>query len=187
MSKLETNTIDTISGTSNLTIGSSNASTITLKSGATLTNFPTNTPAFKSYMSADQNLSDNTWTKVNFDTEAFDTNSMYDTGTYRFTPTVAGKYFVYSAIILESLTAKRIEYANASIYKNGSPELKTTAVYSADNTSWQAGGVISTVVEFNGSSDYVESYARIKTFSGSNKIDAGNSYDNVFGAYKIIE
>ncbi len=146
-----------------------------------------NTPAFKTYMSADQTIPDNTWTKVNFDTEVFDTNSMYDTGTYRFTPTVAGKYFVYTLLIIESLTARRIEYANVALYKNGSVELKTTAVYSADNISWQASGVLSTVIEFNGSSDYVESYARVKTFSGSNKIEGGNSSDNVFGAYKIIE
>ncbi len=48
MSTLEVNTIDSVSGTSNLTIGSSNSSQITLKSGATLTNFPANTPAFVS-------------------------------------------------------------------------------------------------------------------------------------------
>ena len=37
MSKLETNTIDTVSGTSTLTIGSSNTSTIAFKSGASFT------------------------------------------------------------------------------------------------------------------------------------------------------
>tara|TARA_B100001063_G_scaffold239106_1_gene262220 strand:- start:3574 stop:4161 length:588 start_codon:yes stop_codon:yes gene_type:complete len=40
MSKILVDTIDTRSGTSNMTIGSSNTSQITLKSGATLTNFP---------------------------------------------------------------------------------------------------------------------------------------------------
>ena len=34
MSKLETNTIDTVSGTSNLVIGSTNTSTITMPNGA---------------------------------------------------------------------------------------------------------------------------------------------------------
>ena len=34
MSKIETNTIDTISGTTNLTIGSTNSSTVTFESGA---------------------------------------------------------------------------------------------------------------------------------------------------------
>jgi hypothetical protein len=56
MSKILVDTIDTRSGTSNITIGSSNASQITLKSGATLTNFPANTPSFFAYMSGDQNL-----------------------------------------------------------------------------------------------------------------------------------
>ena len=37
MSKLETNTIDTVSGTTTLTIGSSNTSTIAFKSGASFT------------------------------------------------------------------------------------------------------------------------------------------------------
>ena len=37
MSKLETNTIDTVSGTNTLTIGSSNTSTIAFKSGASFT------------------------------------------------------------------------------------------------------------------------------------------------------
>ena len=54
MSKILVDTIDTRSGTSNITIGSSNASQITLKSGATLTNFPANTPAFNARMSGSQ-------------------------------------------------------------------------------------------------------------------------------------
>jgi hypothetical protein len=38
MSKLETNTIDTISGSTNLTLGGTNATDITIPSGVTLTN-----------------------------------------------------------------------------------------------------------------------------------------------------
>ena len=34
-------------------------------------------------------------TKVQFDTEIFDTDNAYDNYNYRFTPQVAGKYFVY--------------------------------------------------------------------------------------------
>src|SRR6056300_1792706 len=51
-----------------------------------------NTPAFQATMSGNQNISTGTATKVQFDTEDFDTNSKYDHSTnYRFTPTVAGK------------------------------------------------------------------------------------------------
>ena len=48
-------------------------------------------------MSADQTITDNTLTKVQFDTEIFDTDSKYDhSSNYRFTPTVAGTYFLFA-------------------------------------------------------------------------------------------
>ena len=91
MSKLETNTIDNISGSSTLTIGSTNTSTITLKSGATLTNFPDNTPAFQAIKvsgSSNQSVSGATATKITFDNETYDTDS--DFASNKFTPTTAG-------------------------------------------------------------------------------------------------
>ena len=101
MSKLETNTIDTISGTSTLQVGSTNTTTITLgasgdtiniPSGATIANSGTatgfgesNKPAFLATMSG-QSVSDNTYTKLEFGTEVVDTDSAYDHSTnYRFT------------------------------------------------------------------------------------------------------
>ena len=80
MSTIEVNTIDSVSGTSNLTIGSSNSSQITLKSGATLTNFPTNTPAFKATMSSGQSVANDTTTRLAFNslTNGFDTDSAFN-------------------------------------------------------------------------------------------------------------
>ena len=58
-----------------------------------------NTPAFEAYLSSDQSVTDNTVVKAEINTELFDTNSCYDNATnYRFTPTTAGKYFVYCCI-----------------------------------------------------------------------------------------
>ena len=54
------------------------------------------TPAFNARMSASQTLSNETYTKVDFDTERFDTDSAYDHSTnQRFTVPSgkAGKYF----------------------------------------------------------------------------------------------
>lgn len=97
MSKIETNTIDNISGSSTLTIGDSNTSTITLKSGATLTNFPSNTPAFMVNLSSSQNISTGTKTVITFDTEILDSNSAYNTSNGKFTVPSGegGKYYVY--------------------------------------------------------------------------------------------
>ncbi len=58
-----------------------------------------NTPAFYAKVGSNQTISDNTQTKIAFDTEVFDTNSAYDTSNYRFTvPTGhAGKYMINGA------------------------------------------------------------------------------------------
>tara|TARA_R100001460_G_scaffold50441_1_gene88763 strand:+ start:96 stop:632 length:537 start_codon:yes stop_codon:yes gene_type:complete len=98
MSTLEVNTIDSVSGTSNLTIGSSNSSQITLKSGATLTNFPDYTPAFRAFHNTTQDVANNTTTTLNFNSETFDSDGTYDTSTNRFTPAVAGKYVLFALV-----------------------------------------------------------------------------------------
>ena len=70
-----------------ITIGAS-GDTITIPSGATISNSgtatgfgETNTPAWNAYMSAQQTLVGDTYTVINCDTETVDTNSAYDTST----------------------------------------------------------------------------------------------------------
>jgi len=110
MSKLETNTIDTVSGTSTLQVGSTNTSTITLgvsgdtvnvPSGVTIANSGTatgfggaNTPAFFAFANANQVIATATYTKVEIDTEVVDSDSKFDTSNYRFTPGTAGYYVI---------------------------------------------------------------------------------------------
>ena len=57
-----------------------------------------NTPAFHVFLNGNQTISNSTLTKINFNTELFDTNSAYDNSTnYRFTvPSgYAGKYLIH--------------------------------------------------------------------------------------------
>jgi len=54
-----------------------------------------NTPAFSAYSSADRAISNTTATLVAANAENFDTDSAYNNSTYKFTPGVAGKYFLY--------------------------------------------------------------------------------------------
>ena len=63
-----------------------------------LTTQKTNYPAFFAYLSANQDLHNNVATKINVNTETFYTNNCYDNSTnYRFTPTVAGKYYLFGS------------------------------------------------------------------------------------------
>jgi hypothetical protein len=186
MSKIETNTIDTISGTTNLTIGSTNSSTVTFENGAVTGHMY---PAFEAVLNADQSYTDNTATKVQFGRETFDTDNCYDNSTnYRFTPTVAGKYFVYSLVLIDvtDLTNKFYS-AQVSIRKNGTNLKKIDNIFdfSASSGIDLFSSYVYGIVEFNGSSDYVEIYA--KGNGDQNGNFRGNSSEDFtyFGAYRI--
>jgi len=180
MSKLETNTIDTISGTSNLTIGSSNASTITLKSGATLTNFPANTPAFEAYPSGTQTISADSWTKLNFATERFDTDGTYDASNSKFTPAVSGKYYIYA--IMDVAPSGNGDQIGLRIYKNGSLVtqnilgLTSQYIKSGNNNAWFAYST-----QISDTDDYFEIYGYF-----SDNAAVVQTTGTLFGAYKVI-
>jgi hypothetical protein len=107
-----------------------------------------NMPAFSAYNIAVQNVTTNTITKVDLDTEVFDTNSNFASG--RFTPTVAGYYQINGSV--QTLGASQ---PALYIYKNGSGYAQNSIGLSLVNGSL----AISTLVYCNGSSDYIELYA----------------------------
>ena len=68
-------------------------SILTSDGAGNLTTQKINYPAFYAYLVLANSLLIHV-TKVQFDTESFDTDNAYDNSTnYRFTPTVAGKYY----------------------------------------------------------------------------------------------
>jgi hypothetical protein len=113
-------------------------------------------PAFNAYGNASQSLTSNTFTKVALNTETFDTNNNFDSTTnYRFTPTVAGYYQINATLRFSAASAAT--QVIGTIYKNGSEYFRglDTPMSSTNTVSTFS---ISTVVYFNGSSDYVELY-----------------------------
>ena len=206
MSKLETNTIDTVSGSTSLQIGSTNTSTITLgasgdsiviPSGATITNNGTqsgfggvNTPAFMAYLSSTQTISDNTFTKIQFDTEVLDTDNCYDNSTnYRFTPTTAGKYFIscYTAGLGGGGNTDILRHYQA-LYKNGS-QAQLQNLDTRDGGGFRILSLNSSyIINMNGTTDYLEIFASFDSNSGSTiNVTAGSTEHSFFSAYKIIE
>ena len=142
-----------------------------------------NTPAFEATLSSAFVFSNQTPTKVQFDTESFDTDSCYDNSTnYRFTPTIAGKYYVYTSLKQNPTGSSNLTSCNAHIYKNG-VQISDFGIGVASTNVFSATG--SRVVELNGSTDYVEIYVYQNT-SGTPQIE-GDYNRSFFGAYKIIE
>ena len=114
-------------------------------------------PAFSAYQSSAQTLSSATLTKIQFQTEEFDTNSCFDSTTnYRFTPNVAGYYLVSGHIQPDASYTAGIHaiYKNGSLYKYGSFNANATGV---------AQPSVTCLVYLNGSTDYVEFYASFTT------------------------
>ena len=199
MSKVQVDTIDTRSGTSTMQIGSTNTSTINLgvsgdtvniPSGVTIANAGTatgfggtNTPAFLARLSSTtQSIADDTYTKIQFNTEVYDTASAYDNSSnYRFTVPSGqgGKYFIYSAVRMASSSATltlnlRLNGSNAgfSSLKAVSGELQTiTLMYSKDLSA----------------GDYLEVYLRQQSGGSLNASGDSNDTTTYFGGFKIIE
>ena len=179
-SKLKVNIL--ADGGDNAIMTSNGSGTLTLNNAALK-----NTPAFFAYLSGDQNISNNSMTKIQYNTEDFDTNGMYDNSTnYRFTPTIAGKYFVYACATI-SASAYVAYGTHLVIRKNGADYIADRASTQND-TLYELTMHTNGVIDFNGSSDYVEMFGFSERHSGSaqQKVIAANRRSN-FGAYRILE
>jgi hypothetical protein len=110
-------------------------------------------PSFSAYQSSAQTLSSGTWTKINLQTEEWDTNSNFDSTTnYRFTPTVGGYYQVNGAVAIASTNTA----ITTALYKNGS-----NYKISNQSNNFMFIGNVSALVFLNGSTDYIEMYCNI--------------------------
>ena len=177
------------SGLARLGAGTSGQALVTQGTGANpiwSTVGGSNTPSFfaVSTLTEDNvNVADNTLTKMTFSTEVYDTDSCYDNSTnYRFTPTVAGKYFVITKAMSDNVIANAV--TRLEFYKNGSQ---------MDNNyrmRFKTGGtvgdiehtlILSAIIDMNGTTDYIEVYA-----AHDNGGNTGGLYHKHFGAYKLI-
>jgi hypothetical protein len=162
------------SGTGNFTIAAPNSDTnrtLTLpdEAGTVLTTatagVPVNGPAFRAYRGADQSISNSTATKVQLNTENFDTADCFDSTTnYRFTPTVAG-YYQFSAVL--NLGGTSVTNAQAQIRKNGATASQFVFYAPGETTQYQINATLSDLIYMNGSTDYVELYGYISAGSGN--------------------
>ena len=134
-------------------------------------------PAFSAYVGTNQSISAGTLTKVQFNTEQFDTASCFDASTnFRFTPNVAGYY----QINLSANFASNTNHILVSIYKNGSRGVGGEGQIIATLTGGSAQNC-SNIVFMNGSTDYLEGYA----YSGnSNTLNLG--FNNTFFSGALV-
>ena len=183
-----------ISESSNtITVGAS-GDTITIPSGATLSNlgtatgFGVNTPAFMVFNNgATQSISNSTWTEVtNYNTESFDSDSAFNTTTCRFTPQVAGKYFFTAQINIASGSAAGFNAMmiakNGTITGNSTSELFIQTALAIGVTDLRLNGILT----MNGTTDYVSVYINQQTGGTKTLGSSGGTSLMFFGGYRLI-
>tara|TARA_R100000030_G_scaffold32317_1_gene23927 strand:+ start:1103 stop:1723 length:621 start_codon:yes stop_codon:yes gene_type:complete len=113
-----------------------------------------NTPAFKAVLSSNQSISNATGTVIAFATEQLDTDSCYNTSTYRFTPDVEGDYFFVGAGLIY-FGNDAGEYGDISIQKNGNKVIGNR-ISVEGNQGLSNSLMVVGITHMNGSSDYAE-------------------------------
>jgi hypothetical protein len=153
--------IITATTTSGLTQSADNSGVLQLASGVgNLVTVPAVTgtamvsgamPAFSVYQNSAQSLTGSVFTKITFDTEEFDTNNNFASS--RFTPTIAGYYQINSNIQGTAVSSSMLPgiFKNGIAYKYGA-----FATTGASNSPLAC---VSSIVYFNGSTDYVEIFS----------------------------
>ena len=172
---IKVNTIQDVGG-NNLLISNGSGSITTNNIGGF------NTPSFLAYVSTGQNVANSTQTLVQFNTELYDTDSDYDTSTYKFTPSVAGKYFFTCKI--------RFEVGSISGFQIRIEKNETTSGYTFPDVLYYNARVenydtqiLSGVLEANGSSDNFRVMVA-QDSGGTVSISATNG--SFFTAHKLI-
>ena len=189
---LKVSNIQTSSGSGTITIG---------QSGETIAGIATNTPSFFAYLggSGGQSISDNTITKITIDTELFDSGGCFNntsgsvslngitTPSYAFAPNVAGKYLVFGAIQYEAGSNTELQEDYLYFKVNGSNYYESQNDFQANNIRLNIlhGSILA---DLNGTSDYIEIYARMGTSGSTQLLESDTQYKKAthFGAYKII-
>lgn len=135
-------------------------------------------PAFSAYLASNQTVTAGVATKIQLNTEDFDTASCFDNATnYRFTPNVAGYYQLnLNANAYNSVTG--LTDINLYVYKNGS-------AYALSQSQGESGSLyrpktLAIVVYANGSTDYFEAYMTLNGSGGTYSIVGSSSRQTMF-------
>jgi hypothetical protein len=158
---------------------SSGSGTITIPSGVSLSGGGIdNTPAFRVTNSSVQSIPNNTWTKVTFDTEDYDTDTAFASSTFTVPSGEAGKY-IFNWIVYSEVDSG--EGVSSRLYINSSADNKTYARAMSSGSGEATLNTASVTVSLS-AADTVELYMYQNKGSAQNN---NVSYTN-FGGYKLI-
>ncbi len=188
MSTLEVNKITPSTGTS-ITLGDS-GDTFTIPSGVTLANSGTATgfsetmlPAFFVIKTPNQSVSGSTSTLVTFNSEKFDSDNKFDTSTGKFTPGVAGKYFLCAQINIQAIHDQAT--TELDIKQNGSYVNSRFKHIALNSSSDREPSLFTSCIVDSDADDFFNVQMYTDFGSGTTITGDANGF-TFFGGYRII-
>lgn len=129
-------------------------------------------PVFSAYLSGTQSVNSSTTpTLISLDAEEFDTNSTFNTGTYRHVPNIAG-YYQYTGRVHFVSAASGL--CGAALWKNGASF--KLGQYVPLNSGSSMGCVAAALIYMNGTTDYVD-LRGFQTSGGAINVGASNAFN----------
>jgi len=116
-----------------------------------------NTPFFDVYLSANQSVTNDALSLVQLNTVVVDTHGWFSTSTYRFTPQLAGYYWINGMVAVTGATSMTLQAGY--IYKNGAQYTVFHIGRQTVNSSYYFSGGLP--IFLNGTTDYVTLIGRI--------------------------
>ena len=118
-------------------------------------------------------------------TEVVDTGSAYNTSNGRFTPQTSGYYYIYGCAYTYGDTST-CNFTRTKLFFNGS-EMAMSNLHYNDNDGSGGSDLMSSIINFNGSSDYVQLYVHASYSSGTIYLNGASGIDyTYFGGFKLI-
>ena len=172
MSEIQANKLSPASGTA-LQVGDS-GDTITIPSGATITNSGTATgfasdfgsSYFAANRTSDFTVTDQTFVKAQINNEIVDVGNNYDTSNYRYTAPAAGKYFFYVRGYIDADADGQLNAVEYYLKKNNSTYVAETIIDFQNNNGRKGGTTLTTIVDLS-ASDYIEWWIYAKDNAGN--------------------
>jgi hypothetical protein len=135
-----------------------------------------NTPIFRAYQNSAQSINNTTYTLVNFQAENFDPDSTFNVSNGRFTPAVAGYYFIHAGVRIDTSTDMVTLACN--IRKNAGAEIRHTSV------SQNYGNSQASILVYSDTDDYFD--VEVYHDAGGSQNLSANSDNTFFEAFKVI-
>ena len=144
----------------------------------------TSEPLFHASLGSDTTISHDTLVAIPCNNTTFNLGSAYDTSTYKFTPQVAGKYYMYAYAQCNMSSGE----ANACItylVKNSTTIVSAESIF-YDNSATRLSATAVSIIDLNGSTDFVQAKVLPSRGSGTITLKSDSDTKTNFGGFKLV-